>query len=172
VPLPACAPLVAFALAALALSVVVLVIVPDPGPLDAPDEGSQRSGLLTPAGQAERVASLELPGAPVGRRPVLLVFDRDVPSPGRFRRFLAELPDVAVVLSVPAGSSAGQLAGVPVVTEPRRLADAVGLATPRDGGAPVGYAVIDEQARIRYATLDPLYLEHADEAATMLAAVS
>lgn len=175
VPLSAWAPLVAFVVAALVLSVVVVLAVPDPGPLDAADEGSQRSGLLIPQAQAERVPRLELPGAPVGRRPVLLVFDRDVPRTQRFRRFRAELPDTAaVVLAVAKESTRGELAGTPIVTgtESRQLAETIDVTPPRDGGAPVGYAVLDAQARIRYTTLDPLYLQHVDEVATMLGAVS
>lgn len=36
------------------------------------------------------------------------------------------------------------------------------MREPRDGGA-AGYAVIDEKTRVRYATLDPDYLEHGFE---------
>ncbi len=167
--------MVAFAVAALVLSVVVVLAVPDPGPLDAAHEGSQRSGLLIPEAQADRVPALELPGAPVGRRHVLLVFDRDVPSTERFRRFRAELPDTAaVVLAVAKESTRAELAGTPIVTgtKARQLAKTIDVTPPRDGGAPIGYAVLDAQTRIRYTTLDPLYFQHVDEVATMLAAVS
>ena len=43
------------------------------------------------------------------------------------------------------------------------LARAVGLATPIDGGSPVGYAVVDQDRRVRYATLDPAYLQNLFE---------
>ncbi len=57
-------------------------------------------------------------------------------------------------------------------TKSRQLAETIDVTPPRDGGAPVGYAVFDAQARIRYTTLDPLYIQHVDEVATMLGAVS
>lgn len=169
-PLSVRAPLVTFGIAAIVLSVVVLAVVPDPGPFDSADEGSQRSGLLVPAAQSERLPSL---GVPVTRRALLLVFDRDVPSAPRFRRFRSALPPgAAVVLVVPAGSSHADLAGTPVVAASCRLKEAVAMPTPRDGGSPIGYAVVDEARLIRYATLDPQYFDHVDEAATMLAGVS
>ncbi len=50
-----------------------------------------------------------------------------------------------------------------VIDRQRRIADVVGLPTPKDGGPPIGYAVIDGRARVRYATLDPRYAEHGFE---------
>jgi alkyl hydroperoxide reductase subunit AhpC len=58
-----------------------------------------------------------------------------------------------------------------VVDEAGTVARAVGMPEPRDGGFPVGYAVIDSQADVRYATLDPRYLEHGFELDTVTAAV-
>ncbi len=45
------------------------------------------------------------------------------------------------------------------------------MPTPVDGGYPIGYAVIDAQARVRYTTLDPGYLSHDFAIATMAGAV-
>lgn len=49
-------------------------------------------------------------------------------------------------------------------------ADSVGLPRPRDGGAPVGYAIVDGAGRVRYATLDPGAAGHLREVWTMLRA--
>ncbi len=172
-PLPPAAPLLATAAAAIALSVVVLFVVRDPGPLDNSDEGAQRSGVLIPTGDARRVADLRLPNDPIGRRPVLLIFDRKAPGDG-LARLVAQLPDDAVVvLALPdAPPAAAPIAAAAVVGRSPELAAAVGMPSPKEGGPPIGYAVIDEDARLRYRTLDPLYLDHADEITTMLGAVT
>ena len=58
---------------------------------------------------------------------------------------------------------------VEVVVDPDgRLADAVALPTPVDGGPGIGYAVVDSQRQVRYSTLDPAYLVNAFEVTTIL----
>jgi len=152
----------AWLVAALLLAVVTLVVVPEPGPLDNPDEAAQRSGVLIHGPRIERVA---LPGDPLGRRPVVLVFDREVPDRELLDAFVERTaPGAAVLLVVPdrsGGSEEGLPEDVRLVADPGgSIVDAVGLAEPVGGGYPIGYAVIDSQARVRYRTLDPTYLLH------------
>ena len=52
------------------------------------------------------------------------------------------------------------------------LGRAVGMPVPRDGGRPVGYAVIDSSRRVRYATLDPSWPANGFEVGTISRAVS
>lgn len=60
----------------------------------------------------------------------------------------------------------------PVGSDPSgTLARAYGIAGPPDGGPPVGYAIVDSQLRVRYATEDPDILDHLDEVAAILEAV-
>lgn len=166
-PLPARAPLLFWFAGALVLAFVVVAVIRAPGALDDPNEGDQRPGFLVDVDEARGVAGLELPGDPVGRVPVVVIFDRRISPPQRLQSFLRDVPgDVAVVLVVsePIDEQPRLPAGVRLVAgSGGRIADALGMPQPRDGGAPVGYAVIDRDARVRYATLDPAYPEHAFE---------
>lgn len=46
------------------------------------------------------------------------------------------------------------------------------MRTPNDGGQPVGYAIVDRSRQVRYATLDPAYLDHASEVELLTAGLS
>jgi len=60
----------------------------------------------------------------------------------------------------------------PVGSDPSgTLARAYGIAGAPDGGPPVGYAIVDSQLRVRYATGDPDILDHVDEVAVILEAL-
>ena len=170
-PLSPRTPLLGWLLMAVTLVAVVIVGVGGPGPLDDPHEGDQRPGILAPADQARGLTGLRLPGDPIGRRPVVVVFERRPPDPPRLRAFLDEAPeDFATVLAVP---ERGARSPVPVVTdEGARLARRLGMPTPQDAGYPIGYALIDSEGRVRYATLDPTFLEHGFELATLSGALS
>jgi len=150
-------------------SVLALIapVIPAPGALDDPNEGDQRPGLLVDVDEARGVAGLKLPGDPVGRVPVVVIFDRRISTPQRLQSFIGDVPgDVAVVLVVsePIDEQPRLPAGVRLVAgSGRRIANALAMPQPRDGGAPVGYAVIDRDALVRYATLAPAYPEHAFE---------
>jgi hypothetical protein len=149
-----------------ALATVVVGVVGGPGPLDDPDPGRQRAGFLFDPGEAPVVAGLQLPGRPLGRRPVFLLFDRRGYAPESVDAVLDAVPEsFAFVLVVPRRPPSTELPRrVTVVADPRqRLAAAVDLSEPVAGGFPIGYAVIDRQRRVRYATLDPSYGEHAFE---------
>jgi hypothetical protein len=109
-PLSPAAPLLLWLVGAIVLAAVVLGAVRGPGPLDDPDQGDQRPGFLLDVDEARGVAGLDLPGDPVGGMPVLVVFDRSVPSPGRLRSFIRDVRDeVAVVIVVPDRSRSGHV---------------------------------------------------------------
>lgn len=161
-PLPAWAPLAGWLASASVLSVVVIALVGGPGPLDDPHQGDQRAGFLIDADEARDIRSLGLPGRPVGRRPLLLAFARQPPSAQAVRTALAGVPDAfARFLVLPEAATARP---VPTIADPSgRIAQAVGIAEPKDGGAPIGYAMVDASGRVRYVTLDPRWPDHADE---------
>ncbi len=45
------------------------------------------------------------------------------------------------------------------------------MPQPGDGGAPVGYAIVDSRSQIRYRTLDPAVVDELAEVTTILGAV-
>ena len=141
------------------------------GPLDDPDPAHQRPGLLD-------LSELPVPAPPV---------TDGVPTPGReavvffvrpagLQALCAALadadlegePDLVVVVAGPVAPCAADVAVV--ADRGGRLAEAYGLRPPVDGGAPVGYAVVDEARRIRYRTLDPEVDELLGEVDTILRA--
>lgn len=155
------------------LAVVLLGVVPEPGPLDDPDEAAQRSGVLM---SGPPVGDLGLSGDPVGRRPVVLIFDRRLPDPDALERFVGAVAKGALIfLAVPEPGSAATAELPPrtrlLPTAAGRLAAAVGMPVPRDEGFPVGYAIVGPQGRLRYATLDSLYLRHSYEIAVLTEAL-
>lgn len=175
-PLSPAAPLLLWLAGAIVLAALVLGAVRGPGPLDDPEQGDQRTGFLFDVDEEARgVAGLDLPGDPVGGMPVLVVFDRSVPSPPRLGSFIRDVRDeVAVVIVVPetVGERPRLPPGVRLLTgSGGRVAEALGMPQPRAGGAPVGYAVIDAAARVRYATLDPAYEQHGFEVETIVGAL-
>jgi len=92
--------------------VVVLGAVKGPGPLDDPRQDAQRTGLLIDADDARHVQALGLPGSPVGRRTVVVIFDRQAPSADELLAFAGGVPDSAAVVLVPAHGQTEAVAGV------------------------------------------------------------
>ena len=167
-PLPAWAPLAWFAALAAVLAGVVVLLVRPPGPLDQPDPAYQRDGLLLSGPVVpEQVLGLEF-----GQRARVLLFVREPPPPEELAEWVTAVPDgvdVTVVLPQP---TIAELP-VPALVDPlNRLAEVVEMPTPVDGGRPVGYAVVDADRVVRYATLDPSYLSNAFEVTTIVDAVS
>ena len=60
---------------------------------------------------------------------------------------------------------------VALVADDGELGRAFGLRRPRAGGTPVGYAIVDNSGRVRYATLDPHLARHLVEVRTILEAL-
>lgn len=155
-----------------AIVLVVLVLgAPEQGPLDHADKAQQRTGLLIPYSEAPDVTALELPGRPGQDVPTVVAFHRTAPDPDRYRRWVQSLPQGTQTVLVLPGPPYPELHGTAVIGDSGRIAEALRMETPQDGGFPIGYAVIDGAGRLRYQTLDPKYLEHASEVATMAGAV-
>lgn len=155
----------------IALALLVLGGVPGPGPLDHADKAEQRTGILIPASEAVNVTELDLPGDPVGDDRTLVVFDRAAPDPDRFREWGQALPRGTETVIVLPASAAAHLPAKVVTHDPERMAAALRMDTPQDGGFPIGYAIVDSAGLLRYQTLDPGYLAHPSEVATMVGAV-
>ena len=168
-PLPSWVPLAWWAALAVTLIfvVVVVVLVRPPGPLDQPNPERQRDGLLLDGPLVPSTVA----GVEFGGSPVVLLFEREPPDRQEMASWLGEMPRrVEVRLIFPEPAAASVDAGlVEVVVDPDgRLADAVALPTPVDGGPGIGYAVVDSQRQVRYSTLDPAYLVNAFEVTTIL----
>lgn len=170
-PLPRWAPPAWFVSLALVLTVVVVVLVRPPGPLDQPDPANQRNGLLL----AGPTVAPQVAGVDFGARPVVLLFDRDLPEGADLQRWVEQVPtgaEVHLVVPGPLDPEAATALETKVVIDPQAgLAAAVDLPTPVDGGAGIGYAVVDSNRQVRYSTLDPVYLENAFEIATIVGSV-
>ncbi len=169
-PVLAWAPLAWFAALGLVLTTVIVALVRPPGPLDQPDPAYQRDGLL--------LDSLVLPpqvaGVEFGGRPVVLLFERELPEPAALQRWLDAVPEPAVVRLVVPDPVPRLIVSsrLEIVVNPTgQLAQAVDLPTPVDQGPGIGYAVIDSERQVRYSTLDPSYADNAFEITTIVGAV-
>jgi hypothetical protein len=166
-PLPAWAPLAWFAALAAVLAFVIVALVRPPGPLDG-DPAFQRDGLLLDG----PVVPDQVVGVEFGGRPVVVLFERSPPQPDALAEWLPAVPDGADVRVVVPEPTAAELPVPLVVDRSNTLADVVGMPRPVDGGRPVGYAVVDSDRVVRYATLDPSYLTNSFEITTIVGAVS
>ncbi len=142
-------------------------------PLDDPDLAFQRPGFLD-AHHAPAPAPPVAPGVPTPGTRVVVFFTRPEHLPelmSKLARASSLTGLVQSVVVVSGAASGGVVSGVPVVTDPDgRLAAAFMLDRPRDGGPPVGYAVVDSHGQIRYRTLDPGMADRLDEVETMVRA--
>ncbi len=161
----------AVAWAASALGLGGLLAMARPGPLDDPDPAEQRPGFLD-------AGSLPAPAAPVTNA-----------LPARGRRavvFFVREPGLGALCRAVGGSGLARQADLVAVmvrasrdcpTELEVVADTTGsharryaMPLPRDGGAPVGYAIVDSRSQIRYRTLDPAVVDELAEVTTILGA--
>lgn len=124
--------------------------------LDDPNPAYQRPGVLVSAGTAPTAPDTALDLVRPGRRAVIFF----VRTAGR--RTLEKALD---------HWSSPPDVDVKIVADDAGLGQAYGLRRPRDGGTPVGYAVIDKAGRIRYVTLDPHPARHLVEVETILDAM-
>ncbi len=153
------------------LAFVIVTLVQPPGPMDDPDPAYQRDGLLL---DGPTVAP-QVAGVTFGDRPVVLLFDRQAPDADQLSQWALQVPrrgDTVLVLPEPTTTDTTAPGSVRTVNDVRgELASAVGMPEPVDGGRPVGYAVVDSDRVVRYATLDPEYLGNAFEVGTITGAV-
>lgn len=162
----------------LGLVAAVLVGSRGPGPLDQPDRANQRNGLLVAGPTVEP----SLPGLAPGQGPTVLLFVRAAPEGDVLQEWRGTLPaatNVVLVVQEPGTSApepaaeAATAAGVDLVVDTDgRLAAAVDLPEPVDGGPGIGYAVVDTRGVVRYSTLDPAWPDNAFEVDTVVGATS
>lgn len=154
---------------ALTFVAVMLTVRSEATGLDDADPARQRPGLLASAASAPLAPTALRRALPAGG---VVFFERG----GRAGDVCVALTDAAlrsravVVTTGVAPPTCVGVASPPVQQE--ATAQAVGLPRPRDGGAPVGYVVLDKAGRVRYATLDPDSADHLLEVATMLRAAA
>lgn len=162
---------VAWALVVGVLGALLVVAGRARSPLDDPDPARQRPGFLDAVGRPSPAPQVT-PALPSAGRPAVVFFVRPLlaaPLCGAITRnpSLRGRAELAVVVS----GSAAPCGDVPVVTDVAgALATGFGLRHPRDGGPPVGYAVVDRAGRIRYRTLDPSVVSGLREVETMVKA--
>lgn len=158
---------------AAALGICLAAASLDRRPLDDPDLVFQRPGFLDAHGPpfpAPKVGD-ELPER--GRR--LVVFFLRPEQLEDLKAALASNLDLSRNTSLAAAVS-GPLAerrsgGVLWLADPTgNLAGGFHMPQPRDGGPPVGYAVVDRNGLVRYHTLDPTMAERLDEVETIVRA--
>lgn len=159
---------------AVLLGVALLAAAVARGPLDDPDLAEQRPGFLDAVGP--RTPAPQVAGLPRRGRPAVVFFIRSGQcAPLRDALRVDPLPggvDTAVLVGGVPPACPPPLAPAPITPDPlRRLADGYAMPTPRDGGPPVGYAIVGADATIRYRTLDPGMTHRLDEVRTMLHAL-
>ena len=142
--------------AALVLTLVVVLVVRPPGPLDNPNAGDQRDGLLLDG----PVLPARIGDVSFGGRPVVVLFEREQPQGPAFQRWRAVVADDGVALVIKVGAAGDD------------LAERLEMPTPVDGGRPIGYAIVDPDRKLRYATLDPVYPQNAFEIDVITGAVA
>lgn len=142
----------------------------DRRPLDDSDLAFQRPGFLDSLGPPFPAAPVA-PGLPAQGERLLLFFIREgqvVPlwtSLGE-RAHPFDAARVAIVVAGPPHSDAE--GAVIWISDPAgKIAAAYQMPRPRDRGAPVGYAIVDNLGQVRYRTLDPTVWKRLDEVWTM-----
>ena len=145
-------------------------------PLDDPDPAWQRPGFLD-AGDLPVPAAPVAPGLPAPGRATVVFFERTGRLPQLCRALAAsDLPGTATATATAvvvdgAGSHGCEAADAVVIDRDGALAAAYGMRSPRGGGPPVGYAVVDSTGAIRYRTLDPAVADELSEVRTMVDAL-
>ncbi len=156
--------------AAVASAVLLVVAGRLEGGRDDVDQAEQRVGFLD-EGPLPIAAPPVASGLPASGGATVVLFLRPGDAAQECRevsRSVASSAAVVAVLSVSAPCA--EVAGVLVDPEGRTAA-AYGMRVPADGGPPVGYAVVDGRAKVRYRTLDPHPAAHSGEIMTVLDAL-
>ena len=148
---------------------LLLAVTAARGPLDDPDPARQRPGFLDGDGLPVPAPNVGVAVPEPGRRAVVFFV-----RPEQIAALCQALPtsglSAKASLAVVVPSPSACRAPVDLVVDTGGLARNFGMPAPRDGGPPVGYAVIDALGRLRYRTLDPHVARGLDEVATILAA--
>ena len=110
-------------------------------------------------------------GLPAPGRPTVVLFLRPAGGAHECRVLSRSIASSAVLVAVLSGPAPCPGIAAVVVDPARRAATAYGMRAPADGGPPVGYAVVDAEARVRYRTLDPDPAANTREVTTILDAL-
>ncbi len=141
-------------------------------PLDDPEPAHQRAGYLDAVGE-RGTAPLVTISRPAAGKVTVIFFVRTAqqrPLLSAMSKPRALPPDVdAAIVGAHPDLAESRFASVSDVDA--GLARGYDMPVPRDGGYPVGYAIVGPDGTVRYRTLDPEMVSHLDEVRTMLAAV-
>lgn len=138
-------------------------------PLDDPDPALQRPGFLDFGALPETappVAGVRYSGGKT------VVFFERAGRVGKLCRALSTHrlgPSVRAVVVVPKPPAPASCSGTVLVDA--GLASSFGMRVPREGGPPVGYAIVDHEGMIRYRTLDPAVASLLSEVETVVEAL-
>ena len=151
------------------VSVVLLAVAGRlEGGRDDVDQAEQRVGFLD-EGPLPIPAPPVASGLPASGRPTVVLFLRPDGADQECREVSRSVAASAAIVAVLSGPAACDGVAGTVVDPEGRTAAAYGMRVPADGGPPVGYAVVDDQSRVRYRTLDPQPAAHSREIMTVLA---
>jgi hypothetical protein len=160
-----------WAAAAVALGSLLALAQAQEGPLDDPDPERQRTAFLD-LGALPEPAPPVAPGVPARARPTVVLFVRlDLLDALCSSLADSDLAERAVLAIVVVGATACPAVAAVTGDPGGRLGARYGMRSPRDGGPPVGYAVVDGRGRIRYRTLDPDMADELPEVRTIVKAV-
>lgn len=157
---------------AMLFGVAMLVADQIGSPLDDPDLAMQRSAALDAVGPRSAAPDVTTSIPAAGRITVVFFVRAAQQEP-----LLVQLSQPGVLPSnVDAAIVGGPVnlseAPIAVLTDSdRSLARGYGMRTPRDGGYPVGYAIVDTTGVIRYRTLDPQLTRRLADVRTILKAL-
>lgn len=159
--------------AAVGLGAALLAARVGRDPLDAHDLAYQRPGILDVHGEPFPAPPVT-EGIPTAGMRTVVFFTRP-PLVAELTQALVERRGLGArtqaVIVVAGAAPPSTVAGIPVVPDPAgQLAAAYRMDQPRDGGPPVGYAIVDSAGRVRYHTLDPSVADQLEEVATMVEA--
>ena len=143
------------------------------GPLDDSDPAFQRPGFLDVGDLPEPAPAVRADIQLTGQATVVFFerSDRIGELCGALRHHRFDTDVQAVVVTPSEARTDDCPKRVVAVVDPT-LADAFGVRQPRQGGPPVGYAVVDPQGRIRYRTIDPAVSSLLGEVDTIVGALS
>jgi len=166
---------------AVVFGVALAASMSHPDPLDDADLAYQRAGILDVVGPRSPAPTVSVGVPTPGRRAVVFFVRPAQAGPlqtaldGPLGDQLRAVTDVAFVVSGELAAPAvdNGVASRPVQVDPTgRLAMLYRMRRPRDGGAPVGYAVVGPDGTVRYRTEDPGVAAGLEEVRTIVRAVS
>lgn len=164
--------LIVWLCAAAVFGAAVVAVQASAGPLDDPNPAQERAGYLDAVGERDPAPFVTISRPAPGK--VTVIF---------FVRAAQQRPLLTALSkprALPSNVDAFVLGGRPDLAESRfasisdvdaSLARGCVMPVPRDGGYPVGYAIVGPDNTIRYRTLDPEVAGRLDEVRTIVAAL-